>query len=101
MAIGEKADLTGFSPELGLKIGNKGWPEGAHPDSSTDLEGVFAAGGRSVVHAMAAGSKAAEAIDTYLCRKEGRSVAEKPDPFGGAVSPPRVPEGYSAPAWKP
>ncbi|MGD0250954.1 MAG: FAD-dependent oxidoreductase [Thermoplasmata archaeon] len=101
MAIGEKADLTGFSAELGLKIGNKGWPEGAHTDSSTDLEGVFAAGGRSVVHAMAAGTKAAEAIDAYLCRKEGRAVAEKPDPFGGGVSPPRIPEGYSAPAWKP
>jgi glutamate synthase (NADPH) small chain len=101
MAIGEKADLTGFSAELGLKIGNKGWPEGAHPDSSTDVEGVFAAGGRSVVHAMAAGTKAAEAIDAYLCRKDGRPVPAKPDPFGAGESPPRVPEGYSSPVWKP
>jgi glutamate synthase (NADPH) small chain len=101
MAIGEKADLTGFSPELGLKIGTKGWPEGSHPDYMTNREGVFAAGGRSVVHAMAAGTKAAESIDAYLCRKEGRPVPPKPDPFGTGVSPPRVPEGYSSPVWKP
>ncbi len=101
MAIGEKADLTGFSPELGLKIGNKGWPEGAHPDYSTNVEGVFAAGGRSVVHAMAAGTKGAEAIDAYLCRKEGRPVRERPDPFGTGEVIPKVPEGYSSPAWKP
>ncbi len=101
MAIGEKADLTGFSTELGLKIGNKGWPEGGHPDYSTDLEGVFAAGGRSVVHAMAAGTKAALAIDDYLCRKEGRPVRPRPDPFGEGVTPPDFPEGYSGPVWKP
>ncbi len=101
MAIGEKADLTGFSPTLGLKIGNKGWPEGGHPDYRTDVEGVFAAGGRSVVHAMAAGTKAAESIDAYLCRKEGRPLLPKPDPFGGEETPPPVPEGYSTPVWKP
>ena len=101
MAIGEKADLQGFSPELGLKIGTKGWPEGAAPDYRTSREGVFAAGGRSVVHAMAAGTRAAEAIDAYLCQKEGRPVRAKPDPFGGEGSPPRHPEGYSAPVWKP
>jgi glutamate synthase (NADPH) small chain len=101
MAIGEKADLTGFAPELGLKIGNKGWPEGSHPDYSTDHEGVFAAGGRSVVHAMAAGTKAALAMDEYLCKKEGRPVSPRPDPFGEGVTPPIVPDGYSGPVWKP
>jgi NADPH-dependent glutamate synthase beta subunit-like oxidoreductase len=101
MAIGEKADLTGFPPELGLKIGNKGWPEGSHPDCMTNVEGVFAAGGRSVVHAMAAGAKAAEGIDAYLCRKEGRTPGPRPDPFGEGQIPPPVPEGYSGPVWKP
>ena len=101
MAVGEKADLTGFSPQLGLKIGNKGWPEGGHPGYRTDVEGVFAAGGRSVVHAMAAGTKAAEAIDAYLVKKEGREPSPRPDPFGmGEVVPP-IPEGYSSPVWKP
>jgi len=101
MAIGEKADLTGFPAELGLKIGNKGWPEGGHPDYMTSLEGVFAAGGRSVVHAMAAGTKAAVSIEAYLCKKEGRAVPPRPDPFGEGEIPPLVPEGYSGPVWKP
>ncbi len=101
LAIGEKADLTGLPAALGLKIGHKGWPEGGRTGYETDVEGVFATGGRSVVHAMAAGTKAAEAIDAYLCRKEGRTPQPRPDPFGGRDPPPAVPEGYSAPAWKP
>jgi len=101
MAVGEKADLTGFAPELGLKIGNKGWPEGGRPGYATEVEGVFAAGGRSVVHAMAAGTKAAESIDTYLSKKAGRAPTPRPDPFGDGVPPPPVPEGYSGPVWKP
>ena len=101
MAVGEKADLTGFSPELGLKIGNKGWPEGGRPGYATDHEGVFAAGGRSVVHAMAAGTRAAESIDAYLAGKEGRPPTPRPDPFGEGSPPPPTPEGYSGPVWKP
>jgi len=101
MAVGEKADLAGFDPKLGLKIGNKGWPEGAGPGYATDVEGVFAAGGRSVVHAMAAGTKAAQSIDAYLCAKAGRPVAPRPEPFGEGVPPPEVPDGYSGPVWKP
>jgi NADPH-dependent glutamate synthase beta subunit-like oxidoreductase len=101
MAVGEKADLTGFDPEIGLKIGNKGWPEGGRPGYATDVEGVFAAGGRSVVHAMAAGTRAAQSIDAYLAAKEGRPVAPRPDPFGAGEPPPAVPVGYSGPVWKP
>jgi glutamate synthase (NADPH/NADH) small chain len=101
MAIGQKADLNGFSKELGLTIGTKGWPEGTLAGYRTKTPGVFAAGGRSVVHAMAAGTKAAEAIDAYLCELAGRPVAPKPDPFGSGESPPAVPEGYSGPVWKP
>ncbi len=101
MAIGEKADLTGFRPELGLKIGNKGWPEGRPADYMTAVEGIFAAGGRSVVHAMAAGTRAADAIDAYLARKAGRPATPKPDPYGEGASPPQVPDGYSSPVWKP
>lgn len=101
MAVGEKADLTGFSEELGLKIGTKGWPEGPLSGYRTKTPGVFAAGGRSVVHAMAAGTKAADAIDAYLCEKEGRTAEARPDPFGNGTPPPVVPEGYSGPVWKP
>ncbi len=101
MAIGQNADLTGFSADLKLKIGSKGWPEGIHPDTMTAVEGVFASGGRSVVHAMAAGTRAAESIDAYLAHKEGRAPIPRPDPFGEGPAPPKVPEGYSTPVWKP
>jgi NADPH-dependent glutamate synthase beta subunit-like oxidoreductase len=100
MAIGQVADLHGFPDELQLKIGSKGWPEGIHPDTMTAVEGVFASGGRSVVHAMAAGTRAADAIDAYLCRKEGRPPTPRPDPFGGSEPPPLVPPGYSGPVWR-
>jgi glutamate synthase (NADPH/NADH) small chain len=102
LAIGEKADLTGFSPDLHLKIGGKGWPEGSHPDMMTDMEGIFAGGGRSVVHAMAAGTKAAEGIDAYLSAKDGRPVTPRPEPFGEGEPPSSwLPPGYSGPVWRP
>ncbi len=101
MAVGEKADLSGFDPSMGLKIGTKGWPEGGKPGYATEAEGIFAAGGRSVVHAMAAGTKAAESIDAYLAGKQGRAPMARPDPFGEGTPPPPVPEGYSSPVWKP
>jgi len=64
----------------------------------TDVEGVFAAGGRSVVYAMAAGTKAAQAIEAYIARTTGRTATPRPDPFGGP-EPPRRPDGYGGPAW--
>lgn len=101
LAIGQKADLTGISKELGLKIATKGWPEGTGPDGMTNLPGVFAGGGRSVVHAMAAGTKAAESIDAYLRKKVGESPTPRPDPFGGPHPATRLPPGYSSPVWTP
>jgi NADPH-dependent glutamate synthase beta subunit-like oxidoreductase len=98
VAVGEKADLTGFPSELDFKISPRGWPEGKAPDWMTDVEGVFAAGGQSVVYAMAAGSRAAAAIDAYLCKKRGAPPPPRPDPFGGPV-PPSLPEGYGGPTW--
>lgn len=100
MAIGQIADLEGFPADLQLKIGSKGWPEGIHPDTMTGVEGVFASGGKSVVHAMAAGTRAAESIDAYLRKKDGLAPLPRPDPFGGPVPPPKVPEGYSGAVWR-
>lgn len=101
VAIGQKADLTGLPKELGLKIAVKGWPEGVGPGGMTNIEGIFAGGGRSVVHAMAAGTTAAEAIDAYLRGKVGEAPTPRPDPFGAPVPPPRLPHGYSTPVWTP
>ncbi len=99
IAVGQKADLSGLTQEFGLKIAVKGWPEGAGPDGLTNIPGVFAGGGRSVVHAMAAGTTAAEAIDRYLREKVGESATPRPDPFGGREPAMRLPPGYSSPVW--
>ncbi len=98
VAIGEKADLSGLPGELDLSPSRHPWPEGKRPDWMSDVDGVFASGGRSVVYAMSAGSRAAEAIEAYLARKEGRAPIPRPDPFG---SGPRKgpPAGYGGPTW--
>ena len=97
-AVGEKADLEGLPAELDFGISRRGWPEGKRPDWMTDVEGVFAGGGQSEVYAMAAGTRAAEAIENYLAEKQGRSPIPRPGPFGGAT-PPAPPKGYGGATW--
>lgn len=96
VAVGQKADLEGFGPELNLKITSQGWPEGQRPGFATEVPGIFAAGGRSVVYAMGTASAAAQAIDDYLCRLRGATPEPRPDPLGRAV-PFRLPAGYTTP----
>jgi NADPH-dependent glutamate synthase beta subunit-like oxidoreductase len=98
VAVGEKADIAGFPEEIDFKISARGWPEGKAGDWMTDVEGVFAAGGKSVVYAMAAGTRAARSIDAYLSKKAGLPVKPRPDPFGGPA-PPKLPDGYGGPTW--
>lgn len=98
IAAGETGDVSGLPAELDFSFAAHAWPAGKREGWMTDVEGVFASGGKSVVYAMAAGSKAAEAIDRYLCAKTGRTPAPRPDPFGGP-SPPRLPDGYGGPTW--
>jgi len=98
VAVGEKADLTGLPTELNLSLASHPWPQGAKEDWMTEVEGVFASGGKSVVYAMAAGSAAANAIDAYVSKKKGRPPTRRPDPFG-APEPPSLPVGYGGPSW--
>jgi NADPH-dependent glutamate synthase beta subunit-like oxidoreductase len=98
VAVGEKADLTGFSPEIDFKLTSQGWPEGKREDWMTDVDGVFASGGKSVVFAMASGTKAAEAIDAYICKKKGTAPTPRPGPLGGPPAP-KLPAGYGGPTW--
>jgi NADPH-dependent glutamate synthase beta subunit-like oxidoreductase len=100
VAAGEKADLAGLPAELDLAFGKQGWPEGKGAGTMTGLPGIFASGGRSVVHAMAAGTKSAEGIDAYLQQLDGKPPIPRPDPFGGP-NPPTRPAGYGAPTWTP
>ncbi|MGA8303252.1 MAG: FAD-dependent oxidoreductase [Thermoplasmata archaeon] len=96
VAVGQKADLRGFGPELDLKITNQGWPEGKGKGFETAVPGVFSAGGRSVVYAMGTATQAAEAIDRYLAAKRGETATPRPDPFGGEGTFHR-PAGYTTP----
>jgi heterodisulfide reductase subunit A len=98
VAVGEKAELTGLPTELDLSLAKHAWPEGKREDWMTDVDGVFASGGRSVVYAMAAGTKAAEAMDAYIAKKKRTPRVPRPDPFGGPT-PPTLPEGYGGATW--
>ncbi len=100
VAVGQQANVASFPTELHLGFGSQGWPQGGREGFETDREGVFAAGGKSVVYAMAAGTRAAEAIDRYLARQRGGEPTPRPDPWGSAIPPPPVPRGYGKPTWK-
>jgi glutamate synthase (NADPH) small chain len=96
VAVGQKADLRGFGPQLALHVTSQGWPEGQQPGFATAVPGVFAAGGRSVVYAMGAATDAAQAIDAFLSEKRGDKAGPRPDPFG-AGTPFKLPAGYTTP----
>lgn len=98
IAAGEKTDVSGLPTELDFSISSHGWPEGKREDWMTDVDGVFAAGGKSVVFAMSAGFRVADAIDRYISSKRGVPPTPRPDPLGGA-SPPPLPPGYGGPSW--
>ncbi len=100
VAVGQQADLTGIEPGLDLKWSRGGWAEGKGEDHSTAIPGVFAAGGKSVVYAMAAGTRAAEAVDRWLRAKRSEAPAPRPDPFGGST-PFHLTAGYTKPLWNP
>jgi NADPH-dependent glutamate synthase beta subunit-like oxidoreductase len=100
VAVGEVADVAGFDADFDFKFASMGWPEGKREDWMTGVDGVFATGGRSVVHAMGAGEKAAADIDAYLAKKHGRAPEPRPDPFGGKDAP-QPPPGYGGPVWTP
>ncbi len=97
VAAGEVADAKSFSEEFEFSTA-KGWPEGKKEGWMTGVEGIFASGGKSVVYAMGAGSKAAEAIDAYLAQKKGRPPTPRPDPFGSGKNY-ELPHGYGGPVW--
>ena len=98
IAAGEVPEIVGLPKELDLDAAHHAWPQGRQEDAQTDVEGIFASGGKSVVHAMAAGTKAAEAIDRYIAKKTGRVPTPRPDPYGGP-NPPKLPDGYGGPTW--
>lgn len=68
VAIGQAPDLEGLPEQLGLEV--RGGVIQADPETGeTALEGVYAGGGASIVHAMAAGTRAAESIHRCLSER--------------------------------
>ncbi|EQD49077.1 oxidoreductase, partial [mine drainage metagenome] len=101
VAVGQIADLKGWDAGLDLQVNARGWPEGRGPGFATAVEGVFAAGGRSVVYAMGSAMEAAQAIDEYLSRRRGEPpYPARPDPLGG-TEPFHLAPGYTAPIRAP
>ncbi|HEV2519659.1 MAG TPA: FAD-dependent oxidoreductase [Thermoplasmata archaeon] len=96
VAVGQRADLTGFGSSLDLRITSMGWPEGRGEGFATGVPGVFAAGGRSVVYAMGNAKAAADAIDAYLCGKRGESPKPRPNSFAAGQGF-HLPAGYTTP----
>ncbi len=97
VAAGEVAEIGDLPAGLDLATPHS-WPQGKGPDWMTDVEGVFAAGGKSIVFGQAAGSRVAEAIDAYVSRKLNRPPTPRPGQMGGST-PPRRPDGYGGPTW--
>jgi len=77
VAVSQEADLSGFPADLGVRTNKEGVLEADPKTGATAREGVYAGGGASVAHAMAAGKRAALAIDAYLSEKR-ESLAKVP-----------------------
>ncbi len=69
VAVSQEADLEGVPEDLALHLGTDGTLEADPTTGATARPGVYAGGGASVVHAMAAGKRAALAMDAYLIER--------------------------------
>jgi NADPH-dependent glutamate synthase beta subunit-like oxidoreductase len=96
VAVGQRADLSGFGESLDLRVTSQGWPEGKGDRFATAVPGVYAVGGRSVVYAMGNAIEAAIGVDRYLCSLRGETPSPRPDAFGGPT-PYHLPAGYTTP----
>ena len=75
VAVGQEADVERLPSGLRVRVGKDGVLEADPETGATGREGVYAGGGVSVVHAMAAGKRAALAIDSYLLERRKRMTA--------------------------
>ncbi len=69
VAVSQEADLESLPLDLNVKLGKDGTLEADPKTGATARPGVYAGGGASVVHAMAAGKRAALAMDAYLMER--------------------------------
>ncbi len=92
VAVGQDAELGGFQ-DVEIQVARDGSPGGDPETGGTAMEGVFAGGGASVVHAMAAGMKGAESIIRYLEDKGGSVLRNPRDEWsqGSGLDPSKSP----------
>jgi NADPH-dependent glutamate synthase beta subunit-like oxidoreductase len=74
VAVSQEADLEVLPLDLNIKLGKDGTLEADPKTGATARPGVYAGGGASVVHAMAAGKRAALAMDAYLMEKTNKGA---------------------------
>jgi len=72
VAVSQEADLEGVPLDLNLKVGKDGTLEADPKTGATARPGVYAGGGASVVHAMAAGKRAALAMDAHMTEQRNK-----------------------------
>ncbi len=75
VAVSQEADIGLLPSDLNIKLAKDGTLEADPKSGATARAGVYAGGGASVVHAMAAGKRAALAMDAYMMAKKIRPVA--------------------------
>ena len=73
VAVSQEADLELLPPGLSVRLGKDGSLEADPKTGATARPGIYAGGGASVVHAMAAGKRAALAMDAYLVEKRNKT----------------------------
>ena len=73
VAVSQEAEIELLPDDLGVKVAKDGTLQADPETGATARAGVYAGGGASVVHAMAAGKRAAIAMDTYLTGERSRA----------------------------
>jgi heterodisulfide reductase subunit A len=70
LAVSQEAEIEILPKDLEVKLAKDGTLQADPQTAATKRPGVYAGGGASVVHAMAAGKRAALAMDAYMLAKK-------------------------------
>ena len=73
VAVSQEADLGVLPQDLEVKLAKDGTLQADPETGATKRPGVYAGGGASVVHAMAAGKRAALAMDAYMVARANKA----------------------------
>jgi len=74
LAVSQEADLDVLPRDLDVKLAKDGTLQADPQTGATKRAGVYAGGGASVVHAMAAGKRAALAMDAFMLAKNNEAT---------------------------